>query len=845
MDEITKSIRKFTLQFILITEVVGYVITVGTAIVFFQTFLEMDPEQLKYAVYITLGTTFFTLIYTVFSDQRRLKPIRDYSLTIEQGIIDKDTALNAQKAVLRLPIGHSIEIGARIFVSGLIIVLLLGRFATLDKSNYYNLFSIILLLGLSVGVYTFLVSERLTSKLVESGAFSNIDTSSLVRIKLTRSLTITFIFIVIILAIGVSSLVFKLNYNAIRKSYFNQMINVNETLHILTETIFEEVQADADRLRNDSNFLFFVAGGREKETQRILESLLGKSSKYESIAIIRAEGENWKLLVATGTLASSGTSKLSDYQLPSETSISETFNANKLFLSKPIASTVSGTPVVLALEPIPGEKSTYLVFGLRIADLTSKLIGSIQIGKSGYPGLLNHGEVIINHVNPALNLKKLTDFPFYEQVKDYKDNVPVRYLFNGKYKYMILRKNSKYDFITFASIENEEIADEAIVSVLAMAAISTVGMLFIGFLIYIILKKRLQPLEESKNVLEAMAEGDLTKGLKVLSMDEIGEMSISINSFNKKVKTILGKIIEASGNLASSSDEMSGALNFISDNAQNQAASSEEISASIEEISAGMDGVETQTREQVGLLDRLGLDMNKFSNSIHETSANLEKTMSDVERITEEAKKGGSALELTNQSITKISRSSEDITGVIEIINTISEQIHLLALNAAIEAARAGSAGKGFAVVADEISKLADKTTNSIKDIEEIIQGNETEIGNGIRNITNTVTVISGIIQGISEINRQMKIVNQFMEDQLSKNDQMNLTAKEVKGRSDVIQVAVREQKIAIEEISRTITTINDLNQSSAASSEELSSSSIGLARLAEDLKKEVEFFKL
>ncbi|TGM04602.1 methyl-accepting chemotaxis protein [Leptospira barantonii] len=410
---------------------------------------------------------------------------------------------------------------------------------------------------------------------------------------------------------------------------------------------------------------------------------------------------------------------------------------------------------------------------------------------------------------------------------------------------MILRRNPKYDFLTFASIENEEITGEAIVSVYAMAGISFVGLFFVGLLIYIILSKRLFPLEESKNVLEAMAEGDLSKGLKVLSMDEIGEMAISINSFNKKVKTILGKIVNASTNLASSSEEMSGALNFISDNAQNQAASSEEISASIEEISAGMDGVETQTKEQVSLLNKLASDMNQFSASIHETSSNLENTMSDVERITLDAKKGGTSLELTNLSITKISRSSEDIVGVIEIINTISEQIHLLALNAAIEAARAGTAGRGFAVVADEISKLADKTTNSIKDIEQIIQGNEAEIGIGIQNITDTVKVISGIISGISEINRQMKVVNQFMENQLSKNDQMNLTAKEVKGRSDVIQVAVREQKIAIEEISRTITTINELNQSSAASSEELSSSSIGLAKLAEDLKREVEFFKL
>ncbi|TGL71872.1 methyl-accepting chemotaxis protein [Leptospira kmetyi] len=845
MDDITKSIRRFTFQFILITEVVGFVLTIGAAVLFYKTFLEMDPDQLSIAIRITLATSVFTLALTVLSDLRRLKPIRKYLHTVEQGIIDKETALNAQKSILRLPLFHSIEIAVRILITASIIVAVLSRFAALDMADYYNLFAIALLMSLSVGVYTFLVCEKLTSSLIESGAFSNIDISSLVKIRLTRSLTMTFIFIVLILAIGVSSLVFKLNYNAIRKSYFNQMLNVNETLHILTESIFEEVQSDADKLKNDGIFLSLAKSFKISETQKLLETLLSRSPKYESISLIQSQNGTWKLLSATGTLAIDGESALRAFDLPSEQTVLETIEKKKMFLSKPLPSPVSGTPVFLVLETIPETPNLYLAYSLRIADLTSKLIGSIQIGKSGYPGLLDRYETVINHVNPALNLKKLKDFPFYEQVKDYQDNVPVRYLFSGKYKYMILRRNLKYDFLTFASIENEEITGEAIVSVYAMAGISFVGLLFVGLLIYIILSKRLFPLEESKNVLEAMAEGNLTKGLKVLSMDEIGEMAVSINSFNKKVKTILGKIVNASTNLASSSEEMSGALNFISDNAQNQAASSEEISASIEEISAGMDGVEMQTKEQVSLLNKLATDMNQFSASIHETSSNLENTMSDVERITLDAKKGGSSLELTNLSITKISRSSEDIVGVIEIINTISEQIHLLALNAAIEAARAGTAGRGFAVVADEISKLADKTTNSIKDIEQIIQSNEAEIGIGIQNITDTVKVISGIISGISEINRQMKVVNQFMENQLSKNDQMNLTAKEVKGRSDVIQVAVREQKIAIEEISRTITTINELNQSSAASSEELSSSSIGLAKLAEELKREVEFFKL
>ncbi|EKP05017.1 methyl-accepting chemotaxis protein signaling domain protein [Leptospira kirschneri str. 2008720114] len=841
-NNITNSIRKFILHFILVTEVVGFTLTIGIAIVFFTTFLEMDSDQLKIAIRITLTTAVFTVMFAIFSDTYRLRPIHKYLFMLEKGITDKQIALNAQKSIFRIPFFHSIDIGLRIIVTAFVVIYLLSQFIILETADYYNLGSLTLIMCLLVGVYTFFASEQLTSNLIKSGVFDHINISSLSKVRLTRSLTITFIFIVFVLAITVSGLVFKLNYSGIRKSYFNQMNNMNETLSIFTESIFEKVRSDSEKLKSDPFFISLIKNHKKDEIQNFLKTLLERSPIYESISLIKPENQSWKVIAGTETLSQKTDSILKDFQLPV---VLETISKHKTFFIKPISSPISGTPILLILETVFENSNLFIAYSLKITDLTQKIIGSIQIGKSGHIGLMDHEEIVINHINSSLYLKKLKNIPFYEQVKNYNYDVPIRFLSDGKYRYMIFHKNKKYNFITFTSIENEEIAGEAIICVYVMTGISFFGLSFIGILVYLILKKRIRPLEESRKVLESMTEGDLTKGLQVFSMDEIGEMSISINLFNKKVKKILNKIITASENLAGSSDEMSRALNFISANTQNQAASSEEISSSIEEIVAGMNGVEIQTNEQVSLLNQLASDMNQFSDSIHKISHNMEKTMSEVERITEEAKKGGNSLELTNHSITKISNSSEDISGVIEIINTISEQIHLLALNAAIEAARAGNAGRGFAVVADEISKLADKTTNSIKDIERIIKNNETEIGAGIQNITDTVNVISGIIEGISEINHQMKVVNQFMENQLSKNDQMNLTAKEVKDRADVIQISVQEQKNAIEEISKTTATINELNQSSAASSEELSSNSMGLAKLAEDLKHEVVFFKL
>jgi len=322
------------------------------------------------------------------------------------------------------------------------------------------------------------------------------------------------------------------------------------------------------------------------------------------------------------------------------------------------------------------------------------------------------------------------------------------------------------------------------------------------------------------------------------SMKEISDEMERNREKSDIIMKLLNTARSLSENLASSSTELSGTATRFSENAQTQASSVEEITAAMEEMSAGIDNISAGTDSQNKAMDFLLEKMEEFTGTNTAMKQEVELMYDKAQAIMDSANAGNKKLESMNLSMNNIADSSGEITGIINIINDISDQINLLSLNAAIEAARAGDAGRGFAVVADEISKLADRTSQSVKNIAQLIDANKKDIAEGKEHVTGTVETIQSIIRGITENHDIMQRIASRMETQIGANKIINENTGLVKSKTEEIKSAAHEHKTATDEILKTIVTINELTLENSSGASEIHSGTEMLSEMADSLNE-------
>ena len=297
-----------------------------------------------------------------------------------------------------------------------------------------------------------------------------------------------------------------------------------------------------------------------------------------------------------------------------------------------------------------------------------------------------------------------------------------------------------------------------------------------------------------------------------------------------------GHIKEMSNKLAGYSSELSKDSYSYSEQSQTQASALEQITASMEEVSGGIDMVSDNVGNQNQSMMSLSDNIENLSRTISQTAERVNHTLSMTDEISSVANRGSDILSAMSESFNKVNESSGMMTGIVGMIGDISDKTNLLSLNAAIEAARAGEAGRGFAVVADEISKLADQTAASIKEIDGLIKVNVEEIARGMANVEATVSTIMQIIQGVNTISSEIGEISRQMENQTEINRKVGGDTISVMNMSDEIKHSMNEQKTSVNEMVKSITGLNQITQAYSEGARSLSVKSRDISTMVQEL---------
>lgn len=247
----------------------------------------------------------------------------------------------------------------------------------------------------------------------------------------------------------------------------------------------------------------------------------------------------------------------------------------------------------------------------------------------------------------------------------------------------------------------------------------------------------LVPFEGINQIVDGMANGDLTQRYTKAAKGDILKLTSNLNQaldnlsnlltdINTQVKVIGG----SSKDMALTSEEMN--------------ISSGEIAAAIAEMSAGAQNQVSKVDESSNLVEEIlksttemGDQADSITAAAQEGVENSEKGQTLIRKVGFSMKDIAAFSTDTSESIQVLTKRSNEISRTLGVISEIAAQTNLLALNAAIEAAQAGDAGRGFSVVAEEIRKLAEGSKKSANEIEKLVLDVQNDVSTAAASIEN------------------------------------------------------------------------------------------------------------
>ena len=334
---------------------------------------------------------------------------------------------------------------------------------------------------------------------------------------------------------------------------------------------------------------------------------------------------------------------------------------------------------------------------------------------------------------------------------------------------------------------------------------------------WVITRQIVIPLQRTLKTVEWIAAGDLSHDNPTARRDELGQLQQAVQRMTEGLRELIGGISDGVTQIASAAEELSAVTEQTSAGVNSQKVETDQVATAMHEMAATVQEVARNAEEASEAAVVADQQAREGDKVVGEAIAQIEKLAVEVGQ--------------SSEAMDHLKRESDKIGSVLDVIKSVAQQTNLLALNAAIEAARAGEAGRGFAVVADEVRSLAQRTQKSTEEIEALIEG----LQSGTRQASSSMDSSRTLTHSSVELTRRAG-------EALGS---ITRTVSTIQGMNQQIAAAAEQQSAVAEEINRSVLNVRDVSEQTAAASEETAASSTELARLGTHLQTLVGRFKV
>jgi len=316
-------------------------------------------------------------------------------------------------------------------------------------------------------------------------------------------------------------------------------------------------------------------------------------------------------------------------------------------------------------------------------------------------------------------------------------------------------------------------------------------------------------------VVSKAASGDLTGKVTITGSDAIGQLGNGLAKMFENLRSLLNNVQKAGIQVTTSATEIAASARQQEATGIEQAQTSVEILSTTKEISANTSQLLKTMEDATAVADYT-------TNATAEAQGNLKRMDSTMQHMV-------SATDSINAKLAALSEKASNINSVLITITKVADQTNILSLNAAIEAEKAGEAGRGFSVVATEIRRLADQTSVSTWDIEQMLKEMQSAVS----------ASVMGMDKFSEEIRRSVGEVRQVAEQLSSVMDQV----QKLTPQFDAVLQGMQSQAVGASQISDTMMQLNDATQQTVESLKATSEAVHQLQYAAGDLQSSVSNF--